>query len=368
MTDEFAHRKAGKDNPEDYEGRHDDSLVPAPHEGPLADPGLPEHLPRPTDVDPKLEKRAERQIVAMFSLAGVFSILFCVAYFAIDNGVDGDTIFGYGASNLALGLTMGLALVLLGAGAIQWARKLMADQEIIEYRHPTASAPEDRAESLAAFEVGVEESGFGRRKMIRNSLLGGVGLLGLPTIVLLRDLGPLPGTKLEETVWTKGVRVVQDVDGKPLTPADLMIGQLVNAEPDLFFEHEDADGNTVPAEYEGVELQIERAKAAVIVVRMAPDDITPAKGKENWGIDGILCYSKICTHVGCPISLWDQRTHQVLCPCHQSTFDLADNGKVLFGPAARPLPQLPIGVDDEGYIIAMSGFHEPVGASFWERG
>jgi ubiquinol-cytochrome c reductase iron-sulfur subunit len=81
-----------------------------------------------------------------------------------------------------------------------------------------------------------------------------------------------------------------------------------------------------------------------------------------------LCYSKICTHVGCPISLYEQQTRHVLCPCHQSTFDLADNGKVLFGPAARSLPQLPLGVDNEGYLIAMSGFHEPVGASFWERG
>ena len=368
MTDEFAHRKAGKDNPADHEGHHDGSLLPARHVEPIDDPGVPEHLPRPTDVDPKLERRAERQVATMFGLAGVLSILFCVAYFAIDAGVDGDTIFGYGASNLALGLTLGLAMVLLGAGAIQWARKLMGDHEIVEYRHPAASTPEDRAESLAAFEAGSEESGFGRRSLIRNSLLGGAGLLGLPTVVLLRDLGPLPGTTLEETVWTQGIRVVQDVDGKPLTPADIQIGQLVNAEPDLFFEHQDANGKTVPAAFEGADLQIERGKAAVIVVRMAPADITPSKDRENWGIDGILCFSKICTHVGCPISLWDQHTHQLLCPCHQSTFDLADNGKVLFGPAARSLPQLPIGVDDQGYIIAMSGFHEPVGPSFWERG
>jgi ubiquinol-cytochrome c reductase iron-sulfur subunit len=100
---------------------------------------------------------------------------------------------------------------------------------------------------------------------------------------------------------------------------------------------------------------------------MQPDDITPAEGRENWGIDGILCYSKICTHVGCPISLWEQQTHHLLCPCHQSTFDLADNGKVVFGPAARALPQLPLAVDAEGYLIATSDFTEPVGPSFWER-
>ena len=91
-------------------------------------------------------------------------------------------------------------------------------------------------------------------------------------------------------------------------------------------------------------------------------------GRENWGIDGILCYSKICTHVGCPISLYEQTTHHVLCPCHQSTFDLSDGAKVVFGPAARPLPQLPLAVDSEGYLVAQSGFTEPVGPSFFERG
>ncbi len=89
---------------------------------------------------------------------------------------------------------------------------------------------------------------------------------------------------------------------------------------------------------------------------MQPDDITPSKGRENWGVDGILCYSKICTHVGCPISLWEQQTHNLLCPCHQSTFDLADNGRVVFGPAARPVPQLPLALDDDGYLIATSDF------------
>ena len=101
---------------------------------------------------------------------------------------------------------------------------------------------------------------------------------------------------------------------------------------------------------------------------MQPEEITPFPARANWGIDGILCYSKICTHVGCPISLWEQTTHHLLCPCHQSTFDLANNGVVVFGPAARSLPQLPLGLDGEGFIIAMSDFHEPVGPSFWERG
>ena len=94
----------------------------------------------------------------------------------------------------------------------------------------------------------------------------------------------------------------------------------------------------------------------------------PSSGRESWTPENLIAYSKICTHVGCPISLWEQQTHHLLCPCHQSTFDLADAGKVVFGPAGRSLPQLPLAVDEEGYLIATSDFHEPVGPSYWERG
>lgn len=346
-----------------------DSLLPVLPPEPVADPGVPAHEVRLTDIDPKAERRAERQVAGMFIAASVLTIAFCVAYFAFDPDPEvGQTVFGYGVSNLALGLTLGMALLLIGIGAIQWAKKLMADHEMIEYRHPGMSNEADRTEAVAAFTAGAEESGFGRRPLIRNSLLGAVGLLGLPAVVLLRDLGPLPGNSYETTVWKKGMRIVNDVSGTPIRPEELKVGALVNAEPEVFFDQVNSDGEVIPAEYEGVELQVEKTKAPVIVVRMQPEDITPYESRADWGVDGILCYSKICTHVGCPISLWEQQTHNLLCPCHQSTFALADNGKVLFGPAARALPQLHIGVDDEGYLIAMSGFEEPVGPSFWERG
>ena len=100
---------------------------------------------------------------------------------------------------------------------------------------------------------------------------------------------------------------------------------------------------------------------------MAPDEIRTQQG-ENWDVEGVLAYSRICTHVGCPVGLYEQRTHHLLCPCHQSTFDLTDSGNVVFGPAARRLPQLAITVDDEGYLVAQGDFAEPVGPSFWERG
>jgi ubiquinol-cytochrome c reductase iron-sulfur subunit len=301
----------------------------------------------------------------MFVAATVLALAFCVCYFTIDPQA---TVFGYGAMNLALGTTLGLALLLIGLGANHWARKLMADHEIIEYRHSAASSPEDREAAITAFKTGAAESGFGRRTLVRNTLLGALGVLGLPAVVLLRDLGPLPGDSLDHTVWRKGVRIVNDVAGTPLRPADIELGQLVNAEPALFFPQQGPNGKVIPARYDGTALNDEKAKAAVILVRMLPEDIHPIKSQASWGYDGILCYSKICTHVGCPISLWEQQTHHLLCPCHQSTFDLAHSGRVIFGPAARSLPQLNIGLDSEGYLIALHDFYVPVGPSFWERG
>ena len=339
---------------------------------PIRNPGLPAHVWRPTDVDPRLEKRAERQVAALYGLSAVCAILFVVSYFAFAVGDNHDTFLNYSASNVALGTTLGLALLFIGIGTIQWARKLMGDHELVEMRHPAASSAADREETLTALRTGTEESGIARRPLVRNSLLGAVGMLGLPAVVLLRDLGPtpgevaasgVPGAGLEKTLWTEGMRVVRDVVGTPIKVTDLEIGNLVNAEPAAIFET-DENGNHV---IEGLELQIAKSKGAVVLVRMEPDDIVPAAGRENWSVDGILCYSKICTHVGCPISLYERTTHHLLCPCHQSTFDLADSARVVFGPAARPLPQLPLSVDDEGYLVAQSDFREPVGPSYWER-
>ena len=331
---------------------------------PIADPGVESHLPRPTDVDPAAERRAERQVAMLFGLSAVFTVLCCVSYFVFAVGDNPDTIGGLGASNVAIGGFLGLALLFIGIGAIQWARKLMGDHEIIEMRHPSVSSDADRDEALEAFNTGVTESGIGRRPLIRNSLIGAMAALGLPAVIFLRDLGPLPGNKLAHTVWRKNMRVVQDVTGVPIKPSDMEIGQLVNTEPGVFYK----DGPDGEPLFHGTELLQAKTKAATILVRMHPDDITPSRGRADWGVDGILCYSKICTHVGCPISLWEQQTHHLLCPCHQSTFDLADNGKVIFGPAARPLPQLPIMVDSAGYLVAQSDFPEPVGPSYWERG
>ena len=102
-------------------------------------------------------------------------------------------------------------------------------------------------------------------------------------------------------------------------------------------------------------------------MRLKPEDLHPHPSRKDWSYDGIVAYSKICTHVGCPVALYEQQTHHLLCPCHQSQFDVSNECAVIFGPAKRPLPQLPIAIDSEGYLIAQSDFTEPVGPSFWER-
>ncbi|HEY6739401.1 MAG TPA: Rieske 2Fe-2S domain-containing protein [Actinopolymorphaceae bacterium] len=320
---------------------------------PFPDPGLPPHEYRLTDVDEKAAKRAERQVAGFFTAAALLLVAFVVAYLVVPKD---SSVLGLGGQNLALGLSLGLALLLIGIGLIQWSRKLMEDKELVEERHELRSSDEDRAAAADVALTGVAESKIGERKLIRRSLLGALALLGIPPIILLGDLGPLPGNKSAHTIWKRGTRIVNDVTMKPLRLDDLQLGQLVNAVPESL------------KDLHGTEYNNAKAKAGVILVRMKPDEVRARPRRRNWGVDGVLCYSKVCTHVGCPVNLYEQHTHQVLCPCHQSTFDLSDEAKVVFGPAARNLPQLPIMVDGDGYLVAQSDFHEPVGPSYWERG
>lgn len=319
---------------------------------PVPDPGIPPHEPRITDVDPAADRRSERQIATLFALSTLLTLGVVVAYIAIP--VDA-TFLNTSASNLALGGGLGLALLLIGIGAVQWSKRLMADYEIVEDRHGAASSEEDRTEAAATVSLANQESGFGRRGLIRGSLIGALAVLGLPAIVLLGDLGPLASARPMHTVWRRGMRVVNDPNLEPIRAEDVELGQLVNG---------------LPAGIEsmhGHEVLTAKATSAVILVRMSPEEINAAENRRDWGIDGILCYSKICTHVGCPTNLYERHTKHLLCPCHQSTFDLSNNGKVVFGPAGRPMPQLPIMVDDEGYIVAQSDFTEPIGPTYWER-
>jgi ubiquinol-cytochrome c reductase iron-sulfur subunit len=323
------------------------AVVPAEFEN----PGLPAHRYRMADTDPKAAKRAERQVALLFGLSAVGTVLAIVAYFAFRPE---GTFASIKLANLTLGLGMALGLLGIGFGAVHWAKTLMPDHESVELRHPMRGTDEDREKAVEILQAGSAESGIGRRPLVRNSLLGAMALFPLPGIVLLRDLGPLPGDVLTKTLWREGVKLARDPSGTPIKAADVTLGSVFHVIP------EGLDESEHPLE--------EKAKAAVLLVRLDPADVQQDPEREGWDFNGIYAYSKICTHVGCPVALYEQQTHHLLCPCHQSTFDVTQHCKVIFGPAKRPLPQLPITVDDDGYLVAQSDFHEPVGPSYWERG
>ena len=328
----------------------------ADEKDPFADPGLPPHEHRVQDIDEAAARRSERTVAMLFTVSMLATVGFIASYVAIphDKAIFVFPIGHINALNFALGLTLGLALFAIGAGAVHWARTLMSDVEVADERHPIEASPEVKAKVMADFAQGAKESALGRRKLIRNTMFGALALFPLSGVMLLRDLGPLPGTKLRHTLWSKGKLLVNMNTNQPLRPSDVAVGSLTFAKPEGLEEHDE-------------DFQTEIAKAALLIVRLQPDNIKD-KQELEWSYQGIVAYSKICTHVGCPISLYEQQTHHVLCPCHQSTFDLSDGARVIFGPAGHALPQLRIGVNDEGYLEALGDFEEPVGPAFWERG
>jgi quinol---cytochrome c reductase iron-sulfur subunit len=312
--------------------------------------------------DMRRAKNAERLVAALFVLAFIAGCGFIAAFVGLEvgGGTSGDVVDAVFRSNLALGLTLSVALLAIAAGTIVWVRHLTPDIELVEERHDLASAPADRAAFQETFAEGTAVSQVTKRPLIRRTLLLAAAPLTLAPLVLLRDMGPQPGTSLRFTVWRKGLRAVTLGGNRPLRPADFTTpGTMITMIPEGFQDNLDA-----------------LAKAGVILIKFAPGELhipTNYNGGTlvstmNWTVENIVAYSKICTHVGCPVALYEQTTHHILCPCHQSTFDAANGANVIFGPAPRALPQLPLMVDPDGYLAAARDFTQPVGPSFWERG
>lgn len=331
---------------------------------PVQNPGLPDHRERSTDKDPAAMKRAVRTVYTLFYLSVAASIWAIIAYliFPIESG----SLTAIRDNNLFIGLGIAFALLAIGVGAIHWSKAIMSDKEYIEPRHATRGRDSTREAVIANFAVANEESGFGRRTMIRNSLFAALVASVLPGVVLFRGLAPQssadhpyagdPVHLLSHTMWKEGSRLSRDPSGEPIKASDVTLGSAFHVIPEELAGVSHHDGYLE-----------EKAKAIVLLMRMPQEVLKEAEDRKDWSYDGIVAYSKVCTHVGCPVALYEQQTHHLLCPCHQSQFDVADGAKVIFGPAARPLPQLPITVDDEGYLVARSDFTEPVGPSFWER-
>ena len=322
---------------------------------PLSDPGLPEHVHRKTDVDPIAAKKAERQVSILFTLSALGTILFVYSYVWIpDDTLIFLPIFGTtNAHQLFLGLGLAMALFFIGMGAVHWAKTLMPDHEVVDYRKEQRSKDEDREAFVATVKDGAAQAGLGRRPLIKRTLGLALGLVGISPILLLRDLGPLPENDLNETNWKAGTRLVTDPGDRPIRPSDLEVGGVAQVQPEF------------PAGK--VRHLDDIAQDSVLLIRIRPEEFNLDAERLSWTYEGIIAFSKICSHMGCAVALYEQTTKHLLCPCHQSTFDVTRAAKVIFGPAARPLPQLAITVDSEGYLVAKAPFNEAVGPSFWGR-
>jgi ubiquinol-cytochrome c reductase iron-sulfur subunit len=316
-----------------------------------------EEEPLPSESDyPSHANNAEKLVAALFLLAFIAGCGFIAAYVGLEvHSVDATL-----RSNLALGFSLSVALLAIAFGALIWVRQLMPDAELTEIRRPPRSETKDRQAFEEYFKEGAAASQFVKRPIVRRTLMLATLPLAAIALVVLRDLGPLPGTSLRHTVWSPGRRLLIYGTNQPLTPAQISApGSMITIVPDGYQDDLDA-----------------LAKATVILIKFRPGELnipttyngSTLIGTMNWTVDNIVAYSKICTHVGCPVALYEQTTHHILCPCHQSTFDAATGATVIFGPAPRPLPQLPMTVDAQGYLVAKSDFTQPVGPSFWERG
>ena len=322
---------------------------------PNENPVVPQHEPRTTDINPKAEKRAEQQVAILFGLSALGSVLLVYSYVFVAKDV---FIFipvmgNQNAQQLGIGIGMAMSLFFIGMAAIHWAKTLMSDTEVVNHRHEFRSSDSDREEFVQTVKQGVAGVQLGRRKLIKRSLGAAIGLFALPPVLLLRDLGPLPKKQLETTNWKAGTRLLTDPGNRPILASDLEVGAVVQVLPAV--EHLDERPLS------------DIAKDPVLLIRLRPQDFQLTPEKLAMTHDGIIAFSKICSHMGCAVALYEQQTKHLLCPCHQSTFDVPRGAKVIFGPAARPLPQLDITVDAEGYLIARAAFSEPVGPSFWER-
>ncbi len=299
------------------------------------------------ELTPAEGRSAERKVSALFLLSVVGGLGFVITY------IVGEPRFGrvnYLYYTPLLGTFMALALFGIGAGAVLWAKLLMPDEEAVQERHPFGSSPEERTAAAAALKEGLGQTNLARRPLLIGSLALGGGALALLPVPFLFGLGPFQNkeTVLATTGWRSGVRLIRQ-NGTPVRLGDLVIGAVESVFPDV-------DHGTLLAD------------SPALLIRMRPEDLQLEGEAETWAYQGHVVYSSICTHLGCPVKLYEQQTHNLFCPCHQSTF-AADRGAVaIFGPAARPLPQLAISVDEEGYFVAEGDFEEPVGPSYWERG
>jgi ubiquinol-cytochrome c reductase iron-sulfur subunit len=291
-------------------------------------------------------KRVENIIAVTFVVAMVFFGLAGAAYWQNWN----PWIFG-GA--------LGAGLFALGFGLTAWGKYLMPQGPFVEERHALASTPEERDSMSAAL---VERSAVvvKRRKMLGGLFALGAGVFGIvAAFPLIRSLGPLPKDEYDVSQWKAG-SVLVDSNGRPIRKETLVIGGIMTVFPRNQMRIENGQ---VTFTDQGL------ATDQTVLIRVSDQPLNPPTmpGRENWTPDGYVAYSKVCTHLGCPVGLYEQQLELLVCPCHQSMFNVRNGAVPQFGPAPRPLPQLALGYNDQGYLIATAPYDEPLGPGFFER-
>ena len=236
------------------------------------------------------------------------------------------------------GIALALALGGMGTAIVIWAIGLIDAPIEVEERHSFARPTGPAVVPGAAAEE------ITRRRFLTRLLAGAGAILAAALVLPAFSLGPQPGTDLFRTAWRRGLRLV-DSGNRPVRPDDLVV---------------DSVRTVFPQGYVG------RADSQTLLIKVSPSNLALPNGREAWAPDGCVAYSKVCTHAGCPVGLYRAKEHLLLCPCHQSTFDVLRGAIPVFGPAARPLPQLPMEVDAEGYLVALGDFPDPIGPGFWD--
>jgi ubiquinol-cytochrome c reductase iron-sulfur subunit len=276
---------------------------------------------------PTRERTIERAAATAFVVATAAAIGLMVVYWR-------------GGQPQLEGLLIGVAFAGTGLGLILWANGLLAAAPHVEQREQLVASPEE-AEALQA---DLERGGaLHRRPLLRRTVILAGGAIAAAALFPLRSLGPKPGKALLRTPWRRDVRVTT-LDGQPVRVGDVPVDGLLTVFPEGF--PGSADGQAV-------------------MMRVEPGRLRLPPGRESWAVEGIVAFSKVCTHAGCPVGLYDADSHQLLCPCHQSAFDVLRGAVPVSGPAAWPLPQLPLVADADGVLRAQGDFSAPVGPGWW---